>query len=134
MNSLFYMLILVILRMVLRRTWLTLAVFFVLGIGAYWPAFSSPTVYLIYMSVSTAVLLALVFRGGFLSLVVATSVWFLLIGIPITSQVSSWIFGGTLVVLGMVVGLAIYGLRTALAGRPLFPDEFRAPTSEGLSR
>ncbi len=45
-----------------------------------------------------------------------------------------WIFGGTLVALAMVVGLAIYGLRTALAGRPLFPDEFAAPAPGGARR
>ena len=47
----------------------------------------------------------------------------LLLGIPNTYEVSSWIFGGTLVVLTVVLGLAIYGLRIALAGRPLFRDE-----------
>jgi hypothetical protein len=134
MNALFYVLILVILRMVLRRTWLTLAVFFVLGIAAYWPGFSSPVVYLIYMSVSTTVLLAVLFRSGFLSLVVTTSVWFLLTGMPITTQVSSWIFGSTVVALAIVLGVAIYGLRIALAGRPLFPDELSASASIGAKQ
>jgi hypothetical protein len=39
---------------------------------------------------------------------------------------SSWIFGGTAVALALVLGLAIYGLRIALAGRPLFRDELAA--------
>jgi hypothetical protein len=63
------------------------------------------------------------FRYGFLSVVVASAVWALLTNIPMTYDMSSWIFGGTAVALALVLGLAIYGLRIALAGRPLFRDE-----------
>jgi hypothetical protein len=134
MNALFYVLILVILRLVLRRTWLTIVVFLALAIAAFWPALASPVLHLIYMALSVAVLLGVLFRSGFLSLVVTSSVWFLLIGIPITYQVSSWIFGGTVMALAIVLGLAIYGLRIALAGRPLFPDELAASASGGSRR
>jgi len=95
----------------------------VLGIAANWPAYSSPTVHVIFMSLYCAVLLVVFFRHGFLSIVVCNAVWFLLTGIPITYQVSSWTFGGTVVALGVVFGLAVYGLRISLAGRPLFRDE-----------
>jgi serine/threonine-protein kinase len=123
MNALFYVLILVILRLVLRRTWLAVAAFFVLGIGAFWPAYSSPAVQAIFTLLSGGVFIGVLFRYGFLSVVVSWSVSFLLVCIPITYQVSSWIFGGTVMALAMVFGLAIYGLRIALAGRPLFRDE-----------
>jgi len=123
MNSLFFVLILVILRLVLRRTWLAVAALFLLAIGSFWPAHSNPTVYLIFLVLNFAILTAVFFNYGFLSVVVSTSVWFLLIGNPMTIQVSSWTFGGTLVALGVVLGLAIYGLRISLAGRPLFRDE-----------
>jgi serine/threonine-protein kinase len=123
MNSLFLVLILVILRLVLRRTWLVVAVFFLLAIGAYWPAYSSPTVHLIFTSLNVAIFLGVLFRHGFLAIVVANIVWFPLGNIPITYEVSSWTFGGTVMVLAVVFGLAIYGLRISLAGRPLFPDE-----------
>jgi len=126
MNSLFLVLILVILRLALRRTWLAVAALFVLAIGAFWPAYSSPTVYLIFTSLNIAILIGVLFRHGFLSVVVSNAVWFLLTGIPITYQVSSWTFGGTVVALGVVIGLAVYGLRISLAGRPLFQDELTA--------
>ncbi len=125
-NSLFFVLILVILRVVLRRTWLAVAAFFVLAIGAYWPAYSSPTAYLIFTSLNVAIFVLVLFRYGFLSLVVTNVVWFLLTDFPMTYQVSSWTFGGTVVALALVLGLAIYGLRIALAGRPLFRDELAA--------
>jgi len=125
-SSLFFVLILVILRLVLRRTWLAVAAAFVVAAGAYWPAYSSPAVYLIAMSLNVAIFVFVLFRYGFLSVVVASAVSALLTGIPMTYQVSSWIFGGTVVVLALVLGLAIYGLRIALAGRPLFPDELAA--------
>jgi len=123
MNSLFLVLILVILRLVLRRTWLAVAVFFVLGIGAYWPSHSSPAGHLIFLLLNLVIFIGVLFRYGFLSLVVSNVVWLLLTGIPITYKVSSWTFGGTVVALAVVFGLAIYGLRISLAGRPLFPDE-----------
>jgi serine/threonine-protein kinase len=123
MNSLFLVLILVILRLVLRRTWLAIAVFFVLGIGAYWPAYSSPTVHLIVTPLFSVIFLGVLFRHGFLAIVVFNAVGFLLTGIPMTYHVSSWTFGGTVVALAIVFGLAIYGLRISLAGRPLFRDE-----------
>ncbi|MEE9603645.1 MAG: serine/threonine-protein kinase, partial [Thermoguttaceae bacterium] len=106
-NSLFIVLLLVILRLVLRRTWLAVAAAFVVAIGAYWPAYSSPTVHLIFTSLNVAIFLGILFRYGFLSIVVSNVVWFLLTGIPITYQVSSWTFGGTVVALAGVFGLAI---------------------------
>ena len=123
MYALFLVLILVILRLVLRRTWLAVAAFFVVGVGAFWPAFSSPAVQAIFTLLSGGVFLCVLFRHGFLSVAVSWSVSFLLICIPITYEVSSWIFGGTLVTLAVVFGLALFGLRIALAGRPLFRDE-----------
>ncbi|MBD3872293.1 MAG: protein kinase, partial [Acidobacteria bacterium] len=125
-HDLLIVLILVILRLLLRRTWLAVAAAFVLGIGAYWPAYSSPAVYLIFISLSLVVFIGVLFRYGFLSIVVSSAVGALLTGIPITYQVSSWTFGGTVVALALVLGLAIYGLRIALAGRPLFRDELAA--------
>jgi hypothetical protein len=98
----------------------------VLAIGAYWPVFSSPTVHLIFTSLYVTIVIGVLFRYGFLSIVVSSAVSALLTGIPITYQVSSWTFGGTVVALALVLGLAIYGLRIALAGRPLFRDELAA--------
>jgi serine/threonine-protein kinase len=127
MYALFLVLILVILRLVLRRTWLAVAAFFVLGVGAFWPAYSSPAVQAIFMLLSGGVFIGLLFRHGFLAVVVAWSVSFILLGMPMTYEVSSWIFGGTLMALAVVFGLAIYGLRIALAGRPLFRDGLGVP-------
>jgi len=134
MNALFLVLILVILRLVLRRTWLAVVAFFVLGTGAFWPAYSSPAVQAIFTLLTGAVFIAVLFRHGFFSVVVSSTVWFLLACIPITYEVSSWTFGGTVVVLAIVVGLAIYGLRISLAGRPLFQDELTVSVPHGTKR
>jgi hypothetical protein len=79
------------------------------------------------------VFIVVLFRHGFLSVVVSWSVSKLLVYIPITYEVSSWIFGGTFAALAVVLGVAIYGLRTSLAGRPLFKDELSvsAPIDSG---
>lgn len=75
------------------------------------------------MSLIGAIFIGVLCRHGFLSAVMSSAVWFLLLGIPMTFQVSSWTFGGAVVALALVLGLAIYGLRIALAGRPLFRDD-----------
>jgi hypothetical protein len=67
-----------------------------------------------------AIYFFVLFRFGFLTTVVASSVSTMLVAIPIVPQPSSWVFSGTLVVLVIAVGVALYGLRTALAGRPVF--------------
>jgi len=130
-NSLFFMLILVILRLVLRRTWLAILGFFALGVLAYWQADSSLALLLISMFLNMVVFIGVLFRYGFLSVAVANTVLFFLAGIPISYHPSSWTFGGTVVVLAIVFGLAIFGLRTALAGRPLFPDELAVSAPGG---
>jgi hypothetical protein len=131
MNTLFPLLMLVILRLALRKTWLAVAVWFVLAIGVFWPAYGSPVTGAILTLMMCAVYVVLLFRFGFLSVAVGVAVWHILKGLPITPDVSSWMFGGTLVALAIVLGLAIYGLRTALAGRPVFRDEFAVATPTG---
>ncbi len=44
----------------------------------------------------------------------------MLLGLPITADSSVFYFGNGLLVMGSVVGLALYGFFTCLSGRPLF--------------
>jgi hypothetical protein len=43
---------------------------------------------------------------------------------PITSDFSSWYAGGTLFVFVVIMGLAIYGFHTSLAGQKIFETNF----------
>jgi len=67
-----------------------------------------------------ALLLLALVRGGLLSLVVALFVMFSLLEVPLTLDVSSWYATRSFPVVAVVVALAVYGFRTALAGKPLF--------------
>jgi len=59
-------------------------------------------------------------RGGLLSLAVALFYMFSLIEVPITLDVAAWYAPRALPVVAVLVGLAIYGFRTSLGGKPVF--------------
>jgi hypothetical protein len=44
----------------------------------------------------------------------------MLLGLPITPDSSAFYFGNGLLVMGLVIGLTVYGFLTSLTGRPLF--------------
>jgi hypothetical protein len=46
----------------------------------------------------------------------------LLLNIPITTHLSSWYLGGSLFVLLTVIGLAVWGCYTALAGQKIWKE------------
>jgi hypothetical protein len=62
-------------------------------------------------------------RGGLLSLVVALFVMFSLLEVPLTLDFTAWFAMRALPVLLVVLGLSLYGFKTALAGKPLFGRE-----------
>jgi serine/threonine-protein kinase len=121
MNSLLLFLVLVVFRVVLRRTWLAVAGVTLLVVAAFPPAYSNIPLHVATMLVFATIYLFLLFRYGFLTMVVASAVSMMMVSIPLTPDPSSWIFSGTLVVVAIAVGVAAYGLRTSLAGRPVFP-------------
>lgn len=128
MNSLFPVLVLVVLRLILRRTWLACLAFVIIATMAFWPVFSSPIPHLIFAPIVLALFLLLFFRFGFLSVVASGTTAVFLQSMPITYEVSSWYFGVTLTVMALILGLAIYGFRVSLAGKPVFKDEFASGT------
>ncbi len=61
--------------------------------------------------------LLVLFRVGFLAVVLMLFVQRLLTAMPITLDPDAWFFGSSVVILLLVVGAAVYGFLVALAGR-----------------
>jgi len=66
-----------------------------------------------------ATFLFVLLRFGIVAAVLGNSVGFLLLVFPVTLQTSAWYAGIGYVALLVLAGLALYGFRTSLGGRPL---------------
>jgi hypothetical protein len=74
------------------------------------------------MGVWFAALLLVLFRFGLLSIALGQFLHFLLGGFPLTTNLGTWYSGVTLLTSLRVVGLAVYGFKVSLSGRPAFRD------------
>jgi serine/threonine-protein kinase len=115
-----YILCLVVLRLLLRRQWLALAVW--CTIGFVLEEEERGYVHALYFGLSAAVILLAFFRFGLLAATVALFVESVLETYPMTLKLSAWYAPSTLVAFGVVLGLTLYCLRIATAGRPMFRD------------
>ncbi len=112
-----------VLRVVLRRTWAAVAAWTALAVVLFNPGAGSPWPYLISALFLFTAFWVVLFRAGLLSVVTGLSLAFLLRSFPLTFDLSAWYAEATLLVLPVVLGVALWGFRTALAGRPIFRDE-----------
>lgn len=114
--------LLFVLRVVLRRNWLA-AVFFVLIFLAGSTVRSEDPVMGGILTILMNVLVVIVLhRFGVLPLVAMVFVIQLIRDMPCTLDFNAWHFRSSLIPLGVIVALAIYGFNTALAGRRIFKD------------
>jgi len=120
-----------VLRLMLRRTWIAAVVFSVLVIAAFNPGMGHPAPYLISSLMVMAIFWFVLFRFGLLSLILGYTVSDLLCQLPLTFDLSSWYGYVTLLTLFTTVGVAVWGFRVALAGRRLFRDEILEVEAQG---
>jgi hypothetical protein len=78
------------------------------------------------LPVATLSLLLLI-RFGVLSATVASFVASILTQFPLTTHISAWYSGPTLLAVSAVLALVIWSFHVALAGRPLLRDEVLEP-------
>ncbi len=127
-DALFVVFLLILLRVLLRRQWLAIAVVIILfgGVGTF--LFSGHPV----IGALLTVLFILPFVAGtlwfgILPVIVACFVSFLLGEIPLTTDLSTWYAGTTVSAVAIVLALTAYAFHTAVAGRPLFKAGFLEP-------
>jgi len=112
-----------LLRALFRRTWaagigviLLLSAPFILYGDRFW-------IDVAYFPAVTAASLLLLIRFGVLSAAAASFSAAMLTQFPLTTHLSAWYAGPTLLAVGAVLVLGIWSFHVALAGRPLIRDE-----------
>ena len=111
-----------LLRLVLRKQWLAAAVFVALltanGALSYAELWTIPVFVVVY-----AVLALLLLRYGIVPLIVSVLTADCLLNAPISLDFSAWYIASSLVSLLLFLGIALYGFRCTVAGKPLFELE-----------
>jgi hypothetical protein len=108
-------------RLFLRRQWLAVAVTAVLMTILILGDLGENFLVSLPFTVAIAALsLIVLIRFGFLGLCVFMWVSLLLQSFPVTLDFSRWYIGRSILLLLVLVALAAYGFRAALAGRPIF--------------
>jgi serine/threonine-protein kinase len=110
-----------LLRVVLRRNWLAIAVLVALfstfqALGSVAPIFE----FAVSLSVA-AIIATVMFRLGIFALVVSM-IYMNIEHFALTFDPSSWYFGRSLVAILVLVGIVVYGFYISLAGRPIMSD------------
>jgi hypothetical protein len=119
--TLITLLLLFLARVFLRKQWLALGltglILAILNLGAtgenFWVA-------LPFAIIFVALSLIILIRFGLLALFVFNAYYFLMSLLPVTLDFSRWYIGRSLFLLLVLIGLAVYGFRAALAGRAVF--------------
>jgi serine/threonine-protein kinase len=112
-----------VLRLLLRKTWIAIVVTSAFAVVASVPGPGHPVPYLVSAPIVMALFFFVLFRFGLLTLMLGYTVSDLLCQLPLTFDLTSWYGYVTVLTLFITVGIAAWGFRVALAGRPLFRDE-----------
>jgi hypothetical protein len=108
-------------RVFLHKQWLAVAVTgLVLTVLQLRETGENFRVALPFTAVIVALMLIGLIRFGLLALFVFDVYHLLLSTLPVTLNFSRWYIGRSLFFLLLLIGIAVYGFRAALAGRPIF--------------
>ncbi len=118
--------LLVAFRVILRRTWLAEIAWLLTTATALLAILTASGAELIGSNVAYSLLVAgsllfLILRFGLLASAAGLFFALLFAALPLTTDFGQWYFPVTLIVAGVSVALGGWGLRNALAGRPLIP-------------
>jgi len=119
----FGVMMILILRLLMRRTWIAVTVVTVLTGVLLNPGTGHPILYLATFVVLGSIFWVVFFRVGLLPVILGASISDLLRTLPLTYDLSAWYGYVTVLTLFVTVGVGAWGFWTALAGRPLFRDE-----------
>jgi serine/threonine-protein kinase len=118
--ALAHLFLLVLLRALVRRTWLAIALWcLVVSGGPTWPGVD-PRIAWGFAVVRALIVLVVMMRAGLLALATMMFFAFATFEVPLTLDVTAWFGTRAFPVLLPLVALAVYGFWTALAGKPLF--------------
>ncbi|MBA3694409.1 MAG: hypothetical protein H0W77_13400, partial [Acidobacteria bacterium] len=120
------LLFLVLLVTIFRKQWLAKAVFWTLNFSIIGLAFGSQGHWtgLVATALIATIIIVCIGRFGLLAMVSFQVFFELSFHNAITANVSSWYFGNTIFAAVVLLGLAIYGFYTSLAGQKIFEAKF----------
>ena len=119
----FVLLFLVLLVTIFRKQWLATAVFWTLMFLILFLAFGGEegqAYHVFFTALIPTLVVVCIARFGLLAMVSFMVFFHLSFHHAITAKFSSWYFGNTIFSAVVLLGLAIYGFHTSLAGQPLF--------------
>jgi serine/threonine-protein kinase len=128
-DMIFPLTLLLILRLLLRRTLPAFIVVSLVGTVLFFPDSGSVTAFLVAWSISVVLYGLVLFRCGLLGLAAMLNVTTLTAELPLTPHPSGWYAGATLLSLAFIVAPALYGFWISQSGRPLFRDEVLEPAA-----
>ncbi len=123
-NALVIVLVLFLLRLLLRNNWLTAIGFLVFYLLLSWFSLYKPIAEAPFVLLIAGTIFTVLTRAGLLPYVTGIAIFEGLVGFPMTLNLTEWWSIGTWLTLISIIALAGYGLRTALAGRPLLKADF----------
>jgi serine/threonine protein kinase len=108
---------LLLLRFVFRRTWLAVGVHAALYVAIYGSGFG-----FLGMVLWIGLWYLVLFRCGWLAILVGTFTNDLLNGYPLTTDLWAWYAHASILVVLVCLGLTLYGFKVSLGGRPVLKD------------
>jgi serine/threonine-protein kinase len=110
-------------RTLLRKQWLTAGIVVVCLAAMYAPNEPNPWIAWPINILFFGLMVFTLMQFGLLAVAVAIFIAIFLSQFPLSTDFSAWYAGDVAFVLIVVIGLAVYGFRTALAGQPIFKGE-----------
>jgi serine/threonine-protein kinase len=129
LSIVFPLTLLLIFRLLFRRTVPAMIAVSIIGIVLFFPDSGSPTAYLLNQVATLVVFGFVLFRSGILGFATAMNVTSLLTSLPLTPRPAGWYAGATVLSLAFIVAPAAYGFWISQSGRPLFRDDVLGPAA-----
>ena len=130
LNIIFPVTMLLIFRLLLRRTGPALVAVSMMAMVMLYPNTGSTAGYLVGFCLGGVLFWFVLFKAGLLGLATMTSVSTLIDQMPLTPHPEGWYLGAMVLALAFIVAPAFYGFWTSQAGRPLFRDGILDPAAE----
>ncbi len=125
-GAFFYLMLLILMVTIFRKQWLATAAFWTLNFLVVGLAFGREGHWLGWLGAALIATLHIVgiARFGLLAMISFITFFELSFHNAITADFSSWYFGNTILAAVVMIGLAIYGFHTSLAGQKIFEGKF----------
>jgi serine/threonine-protein kinase len=121
--SLYLFFLMLLWRILTRRQWLAVGIFFLLGLSQSVRNWDDPTIAVVFACLNVGTTAIVLLRFGFLTLAIGIFVNALLIFIPLTTEFSAWYTNNMIVVAAAVLALSAFAFHASLGGQKLIQGD-----------